>query len=222
LYLDTGCSQSPAWQLNGDHVRSGKGHADWVYLVMTVTVDGFRGIGGIINGQLIEVGRLIFTFEMSCLHDCELLLMQVRKRQIRHHFSFLLSNLTEFQGTTTKNATVIQRWVGSQPRQEFTHSILKNDSYSFSWAFQKVAWDALNSEGNLRDDWNDPMAWSRGTIDDQTVVNIYNINVTNSLDGGASSCVQCQDGFLYATDLGNTNQKGSCITCSAGNIRTTV
>lgn len=44
---------------------------------MTLTVDGFRGIGGIINGELIEVGRLSFTFEMTCRHDCELLLMQV-------------------------------------------------------------------------------------------------------------------------------------------------
>jgi len=75
--IDSGCNQSPPWQLSGNHVRSGKGHADWVYLVLTLTVEGFRGIGGMINGQLLEVGTLQFSFEMTCKQDCELLLMQV-------------------------------------------------------------------------------------------------------------------------------------------------
>ena len=75
--LDNGCNQAPAWQLNGNSVVSGKGHADWVYLVMTLTVNGFRGRGGIVNGELLEVGRLSFSFEIQCAHDCELILMQV-------------------------------------------------------------------------------------------------------------------------------------------------
>lgn len=85
-----------------------------------------------------------------------------------------------------------------------------------------MAWDALNSDGNLRDDWNDPAAWSRDANDDQTVAKIFDINVTNSISGGASSCVQCQEGFIYSTNLGDTDEKGSCPTCSPGFIRTIV
>ena len=77
ISIDSGCSKAPSWQLAGNSVTSGKGHAEWVYLVLTLTVNGFRGRGGIVNGEPLEVGRLSFSFEMKCLHDCELLLMQV-------------------------------------------------------------------------------------------------------------------------------------------------
>jgi len=75
--IDAGCSKSPAWELYGNYTQTGKGHAKWVYLVMTLSVSGFRGLGGIINGELLEVGRVKFEFEMKCAHDCELLFMQV-------------------------------------------------------------------------------------------------------------------------------------------------
>jgi hypothetical protein len=50
---------------------------------MTLSVGGFRGIGRIINGELHEVGRVMFSFEMKCAHDCELLFMQVNNQLIQ-------------------------------------------------------------------------------------------------------------------------------------------
>ncbi len=77
LIIDTGCSNSPSWELHGNYTQTGKGHEKWVYLVMTLSVGGFRGFGRIINGQLVEIGRVTFKFEINCAHDCELLFMQV-------------------------------------------------------------------------------------------------------------------------------------------------
>ena len=92
------------------------------------------------------------------------------------------------KGTSSKNATIIRRWTGSTRRQEFTHSVVRNDTYNYSWAFQKLAWDSSSStDGLIRDDNTD--TWSRGSLDSENIVRIFNINVTNSIDGGAKSCI---------------------------------
>ncbi|CAG7786969.1 unnamed protein product [Allacma fusca] len=191
-----GCNQAPAWRLNGTSVVSGTGHADWVYLVMTLIVNGFRGRGGIVNGELLEVGRLSFSFEMKCAHDCELIFMQ---------------------GTRSKNATIIQRWTGSQPRQEFFHPVVRNDTYTYSWAFQKLTWDSTSSDGSYRDDMNESPTWTKGPTDDENFVKFYTINVTNTIDGGAKSCVPCREGLVYSA----ANGESSCVSCSPGQYRAT-
>ncbi|ODM99963.1 hypothetical protein Ocin01_06725 [Orchesella cincta] len=196
-----GCSSSPAWQLNGKYIQSGKGHASWVYLVMTVSVGGFRGLGGMINGELLEVGRLDFTFEVKCAHDCELLFMQ---------------------GTRNKNASVIQRWIGSQPRQEFTHKITRNDTYDFSWcrnfyrAFQKLEWDSLSTDSPAGNSWGGTdSTWEKPALEnDDNWVKIYNLNVVNSIDGGANGCSPCRDGQRLSRI--NTAAFQTCISCGPG------
>ena len=37
---ESGCATNEGWQVSGDHVHSGHGHQDNVYLVMTLEVDG--------------------------------------------------------------------------------------------------------------------------------------------------------------------------------------
>ncbi|OXA45682.1 hypothetical protein Fcan01_19695 [Folsomia candida] len=182
---DTGCSNSPSWELHGNYTQTGKGHAKWVYLVMTLSVGGFRGIGRIINGELHEVGRVTFQFEMSCANDCELLFMQ---------------------GTSSKNATVIQRWIGSHAFEEFSHPIYRNSTYDFSWAFQKLAWDSaiLPEDGMNTNSINYQPVVDR---DEENYVKIYQINVKNSIDGGASSCIPCHE----AATLGHNID--TCTVC---------
>ncbi len=96
------------------------------------------------------------------------------------------------------------------------------DSYSFSFAFQKVPWVSASSEGNLRDDWSEPAPWSRDSADDESVAKIYDIHLSNTMDGGAETCEQCQDGFVFSKASINNNEKGSCITCTPGHYRATI
>lgn len=43
-------------------------------------VGGFRGREGFVSGRPMEVGRISFTFELSCASDCEFVFMEVGDR----------------------------------------------------------------------------------------------------------------------------------------------
>lgn len=58
---------------------------------------------------------------------------------------------------------------------------MQNDSYTFSWAFEKL------QLGQMRDNIG---------IDDD-VAKIFSINVTNTIDGGAAFCLPCHQVFIY-------------------------
>ena len=62
----------------GEYVHSGRGHADGVYLVLSLAVAGFRSAGGVRNGAARQVGDVSFSFEVDCKTDCEFAFMQVR------------------------------------------------------------------------------------------------------------------------------------------------
>ena len=81
--------------------------------------------------------------------------------------------LSTFQGSDSRGVTLIQRWTESQPRQDFHLPIMMNDSYTFSWAFQKLG------QGNSKFKFEDDVA------------KIFSINVTNTIDGGAAMCLPC-------------------------------
>jgi hypothetical protein len=53
---------------------------------------------------------------------------------------------------------------------------MMNDSYTFSWAFQKLQ---LGQGIN------------RIKFEDDDVAKIFSINVTNTIDGGAAMCLPC-------------------------------
>ncbi|KAK8754670.1 hypothetical protein OTU49_017530, partial [Cherax quadricarinatus] len=136
-------------------------------------VGGFRGREGFVSGKPMEVGRIFFTFELSCASDCEFVFMEASAK---------------------KGVTVLQRWTGAQPRQYYTYLVTRNDSYTFSWSFQKVSWEkSYLKSGSLR-------------MFETDMAKVYNINVTNTIDGGASSCLPCPQAPAAA----------GCIPCPAG------
>jgi hypothetical protein len=79
--------------------------------------------------------------------------------------------------------TLIQRWTESQPRQDYFHSVMLNDSYTFSWAFQKLQLGQINRSIKVIDD----------------VAKIFSINVTNTIDGGAAMCLPCHQVSTYVS-----------------------
>ena len=100
-------------------------------------------------------------------------------------FFFVFSD--NFQGSDAKGVLLIQSWTESQPRQDFSYPVMLNDSYTFSWAFQKLQL----GQGKLEDD----------------VAKIYCINVTNTIDGGAAMCLPCHQvsvAKIYCINVTNT------------------
>uniref|UniRef100_A0A8C1MWG8 KIAA1324 like n=1 Tax=Cyprinus carpio TaxID=7962 RepID=A0A8C1MWG8_CYPCA len=109
------CDGLNGWEAAGDHVQSGASRSDNDYLILTLTVPGFklpvsvRGVSG------SEYGRVTFEFETSCSSDCE--------------FYFMAVSVTN----------VIESWDGIKTKQSYTHIITENSSVAFTWAFQRTS-----------------------------------------------------------------------------------
>lgn len=176
-----GCRTTEGWRLAGDHIHSGLGHTEDTYVVLVLKIPGFRTQEGIVNGRPIEVGKISFIFELSCSASCELLFMQE---------------------SSTRGTSIIQSWNGPNVngKQHYTYAISQNDTYEFSWIFWKHGSSngiSLSTEGgNIS---------SKKTLSDDRA-KIYSVNVTNTLDGGASECLPCPRGF----------KRDGCIPCPAG------
>lgn len=64
----------------------------------------------------------------------------------------------------------------------------KTEGVTFSWAFQKIAWDDDDTDYSNRFDLAGDTA------------RIYSVNVTNTLEGGATQCKNCPRGATKAQD----------------------
>ncbi|KAG8225691.1 hypothetical protein J437_LFUL001723 [Ladona fulva] len=114
------------------------------------------------------------------------------------HICCYLSLFKDSEASETKGVTLIQSWTESQPRQEFSHTVMQNDTYTFSWAFQKLQYDQNYFE-------RDTMDLMDSKYEDD-VAKIFSINITNTVDGGAGNCLPCHQ---------DTNERG-CIPCPLG------
>ncbi|KAM6985513.1 endosome/lysosome-associated apoptosis and autophagy regulator family member 2-like isoform 2-T2 [Aplochiton taeniatus] len=169
---NSNCDDMNGWEVAGDHIRSGAGGSDNDYLILNLHVPGFKlptSLAGMTGG---EFGRITFVFETICSADCELYFMMDVNR---------------------KSTTVVESWEGTKEKQSYTHSMTKNASVSYTWAFQRT---------------NQAMDVRRYVSD---VVKLYSVSVTNVQDGAASGCRAC------ALLSQNSQRSGSsCIPCPAG------
>ncbi|XP_023228240.1 UPF0577 protein KIAA1324-like, partial [Centruroides sculpturatus] len=93
--------------------------------------------------------------------------------------------------TNRKEVSEIQSWSGKQEKQHFSYPIVLNDTYIFNWAFQRQSYEEIKKHSNS---------------DSKNIAKIYEITVTNTVDGGASECLPCPQG---------TEAEG-CIPCPPG------
>uniref|UniRef100_A0A3P9KG89 MRH domain-containing protein n=1 Tax=Oryzias latipes TaxID=8090 RepID=A0A3P9KG89_ORYLA len=166
------CDDMNGWEVAGDHIRSGAGSSDNNYLILSLHVPGFKvpaSLSGMTGG---EFGRISFVFETLCSADCELYFMM---------------------DVNTKSTTVVESWEGSKEKQLFSHSMTRNASVTYTWAFQRTN-HALDVRRYVGD-----------------VAKIYSVSVTNVVDGVASACRAC------ALVPQNSQRAGSsCVPCPAG------
>uniref|UniRef100_A0A673BBS9 Si:dkey-153k10.9 n=1 Tax=Sphaeramia orbicularis TaxID=375764 RepID=A0A673BBS9_9TELE len=109
------CNSMNGWEVAGDHIQSGAGSSDNDYLILSLHVPGFKvpvSLSGMTDG---EFGRITFEFETICSADCELFFMMV-----------------------CNSTTVVESWEGSKEKQSFSHTMTRNTSVTFTWAFQRT------------------------------------------------------------------------------------
>uniref|UniRef100_A0A671RV58 UPF0577 protein KIAA1324-like n=1 Tax=Sinocyclocheilus anshuiensis TaxID=1608454 RepID=A0A671RV58_9TELE len=111
------CDEINGWEVAGDHIRIGVGGSDNDYLILNLRVPGFKLPTSVNDASATEFGRITFIFETNCSADCELFFMIDVNR---------------------KSTNVVESWVGSKPRQAYTHTMTKNASVSYTWAFQRT------------------------------------------------------------------------------------
>uniref|UniRef100_A0A671NB52 UPF0577 protein KIAA1324-like n=1 Tax=Sinocyclocheilus anshuiensis TaxID=1608454 RepID=A0A671NB52_9TELE len=110
------CDGLNGWEVARDHVQSGAGRSDNDYLILTLTVPGFKLPVSVRGASGSEYGRITFEFETSCSSDCE--------------FYFM---------TVSVSTNVIESWDGSKTKQSYTHIMTENSSVVFTWAFQRTS-----------------------------------------------------------------------------------
>ncbi|XP_039891588.1 endosome/lysosome-associated apoptosis and autophagy regulator family member 2-like isoform X2 [Simochromis diagramma] len=166
------CDDKNGWEVAGDHIRSGAGSSDNDYLILSLHVPGFKVPASLSGMTGSEFGRITFVFETICSADCELYFMMDVNR---------------------KSTTVVESWEGSKGKQSYSHSMTRNASVTYTWAFQRTN-HALDVRRFIAD-----------------TVKIYSINLTNVIDGVASACRAC------ALVPQNSQRAGSsCVPCPAG------
>ncbi|XP_043120794.1 endosome/lysosome-associated apoptosis and autophagy regulator family member 2 isoform X2 [Puntigrus tetrazona] len=112
------CDGLNGWAVAGDHVQSGAGRSDNDYLILTLTVPGFKLPVSVRGASGGEYGRITFEFETSCSADCEFYFMtDVNKR----------------------STNVIESWEGSKSKQSYTHIMAEDSPVAFTWAFQRTS-----------------------------------------------------------------------------------
>lgn len=97
---------------------------------------------------------------------------------------------------------MIQTWSGRLPRTRFSYSIPQNGSYTFNWAFQKQIW---NEQQQQQSDGTGTLMQRMRLFDADSAI-IDSINVTNTVEGGASVCLPCAQGA----------DASGCIPCPPG------
>uniref|UniRef100_A0A673LTT3 UPF0577 protein KIAA1324-like n=1 Tax=Sinocyclocheilus rhinocerous TaxID=307959 RepID=A0A673LTT3_9TELE len=112
------CDGLNGWEVARDHVQSGAGRSDNDYLILTLTVPGFKLPVSVRGASGSEYGRITFEFETSCSSDCEFYFMTDVNR---------------------RSTNVIESWDGSKSKQSYTHIMTENSSVAFTWAFQRTS-----------------------------------------------------------------------------------
>uniref|UniRef100_A0A8C4H1H0 Endosome-lysosome associated apoptosis and autophagy regulator 1 n=1 Tax=Dicentrarchus labrax TaxID=13489 RepID=A0A8C4H1H0_DICLA len=107
-----------AWEVAGEYVYTTPGDQDSDYLMLTLSVPGYRLPQSMAtDSERSELSRITFVFETMCTADCK--------------FYFLA-------GYNQWNNDVVEEWKGSNRKQSYSYLIQRNSSTSFTWTFQRT------------------------------------------------------------------------------------
>ncbi|XP_026189393.1 UPF0577 protein KIAA1324 [Mastacembelus armatus] len=107
-----------AWEVAGEYVYTTPGHQDTDYLMLTLSVSGYRLPQSMAkDSDMSELSRITFVFETLCSADCNF---------------FFLAGYNQF------NNDVVEHWKGSKGKQSYSYLVQSNTTLSFTWTFQRT------------------------------------------------------------------------------------
>ncbi|XP_062398096.1 endosome/lysosome-associated apoptosis and autophagy regulator 1 isoform X2 [Sardina pilchardus] len=109
--------RTTAWEVAGEYVYTTPGDMDTGYMLLTLTVPGYRLPHTITtDGTNTELSKITFVFETKCTDNCVLYFMA---------------------GLSERNNFVAESWRGTNGKQSYSYIIKSNSTVSFSWGFQR-------------------------------------------------------------------------------------
>lgn len=171
------CSSKVAWQPFHNYIRTGASAILDSYLVLSITIPGFRSNSG---------GEISFVFETICEEGDKCMFMFVETKSDESDLQLQeLSgkDVTDYQNSkkkapsfTQQMNTVIKEWSQSTDgRLSFRYKIDTNISVTYSWVFKR-------------------------TTSFQSFAKIHSLLVTNSLIGAAIKCKSCPILTKFSSD----------------------
>ncbi|XP_076131894.1 endosome/lysosome-associated apoptosis and autophagy regulator 1 [Alosa pseudoharengus] len=111
--------RTTAWEVAGEYVYTTPGDMDTGYMLLTLTVPGYRLPHTVTTDKTnTELSKITFVFETKCTDNCVLYFMA---------------------GVSERNNFVVERWRGTNGKQSYSYIIKSNSTVSFSWGFQRTA-----------------------------------------------------------------------------------
>ncbi|XP_047426861.1 endosome/lysosome-associated apoptosis and autophagy regulator 1 [Mugil cephalus] len=110
-------NHSTTWEVAGEYIYTTPGDQDTDYLMLTLSVPGYRLSQSVVTDERSELSRITFVFETRCTANCKF---------------FFLAGYSEW------NNNVIEHWNGSKSKQSYSYLIQSNNTVSFTWTFQRT------------------------------------------------------------------------------------
>nr|XP_046253411.1 endosome/lysosome-associated apoptosis and autophagy regulator 1 [Scatophagus argus] len=180
--------QSTAWEVAGEYVYTTPGDQDTDYLMLTLSVPGYRLPQSMAeDSERSELSQITFVFETKCTANCK--------------FYFLA-------GYNKWNNDVVEQWTGSNGKQSYSYLIQRNSTTSFTWTFQRT--EEFNAERKYSSDVAKIYSIHITNVIGGVASQCRHCALTSANVG--STCVPCPTGHYMV------NETGVCESCPTNTI----
>ncbi|KAM9829175.1 endosome/lysosome-associated apoptosis and autophagy regulator 1 [Syngnathus typhle] len=180
-----------AWEVAGEYVYTTPGDRDTDYLMLTLTVPGYRlPKSQAKDGKRSELSRISFVFETSCSADCTLIFLA---------------------GLNPWSNNEVEQWKGSNGKQSYSYLIQSNATVSFTWAFQRT--DNSTMEKRYSTDVAKIFSIHITNVLGGVASKCHQCALTSSPDNDDSACVPCPPGHRLVSEKVAKGAKGTCQRC---------
>lgn len=108
-----GCASDKGFQLHGNYIDSGSGHADDARVFLALETEGFKK-----SNLSPGLGKVFFEFEMECGGPCNLRFGQIADKESDAY-------------------DTLKQWHGKQRKQKFSFAVSSQNIKGFFWVFAK-------------------------------------------------------------------------------------
>lgn len=174
---------STAWEVAGEYVYTTPGDQDTDYLMLTLSVTGYRLPQSMAkDSERNELSHITFVFETTCTADCKF---------------FFLAGYNQWSND------VVEQWKGSNRKQSYSYLIQSNSTVSFTWTFQRT--EEFNVERKYSADVAKIYSIHITNVIEGVASHCRHCALSSGNEG--SACVPCPPGHYMV------NGTGVCMSC---------